>query len=530
MFNTLFSGKKLFTINSLRELGYAGAYYKPSDSRVVVHASNAVSDVYDALGQDITLSQTTAGKKPTTNTRTINGVNVFDFNSADSESLFGDVVASGFSGTNVNFSFYAVVQRDLTPSVSNTILCMESSSSASPLLVLRLLNTNVINVYRSDNSGANTNTSTTKVIDTNPHIISVTYDGTTLKIYLDGSNVLSTSISALGATTFNRLRIGSPRELGSQYFDGGIGDTLILTSNPTDAIDDKIIGRLAWRYLLQHQLDYNQTYRFDGRLFTNGYKLWKPTTADIASLVHIEPNAVANVTQSADAVSQLTTVQGSLTLVQATGSQQPNIATRTINGVKALDFIATSSQTMLDNINALATALSGTDVPFAFYAVVTLDLLGSARVILSIESSSSATPYLSLRSSSLNYLTIQKTDDAGNTMFLDTNPTISLTASTYLVSCRFDGVDAKIYVNGTLIATGNLASSLGVTTLNQVRIGARVGVGQYWDGAIGSVLAMAENPTDAMHEKIEGFIAHQYKLTNNLPALHPYKTNPPLEY
>lgn len=59
------------------------AWYDASDTETITESSGAVSDWNDKSGNGHHLAQTTAGKKPTTGTRSQNGRNVLDFDGGD---------------------------------------------------------------------------------------------------------------------------------------------------------------------------------------------------------------------------------------------------------------------------------------------------------------------------------------------------------------------------------------------------------------------------------------------------------------
>jgi hypothetical protein len=48
-----------------------------------------------------------------------------------------------------------------------------------------------------------------------------------------------------------------------------------------------------------------------------------------------------------------------------------------------------------------------------------------------------------------------------------------------------------------------------------------------WDGPIGEVIAVGATLSTANRQKLEGYLAHKWGLTANLPADHPYKSTPP---
>lgn len=211
------------------------AWYDASNTTSIVSSVGAVSLWRGLTGNSYNLAQSTGAKQPTTGTRTISSLNAIDFVAANSQSMFVDAIGSGFSGTNVAFSFYAVVQVDNTASI-RTILSLESSAAANPLILLRIGATDLVNIYRRDDGGTNHTVDSTVPINYNKHIIAAVYNSTTLNLYVDGVNVLSTGLTALGALTLNRFRVGSPRELAGQYYDGIIGE--ILVTNGTESATD----------------------------------------------------------------------------------------------------------------------------------------------------------------------------------------------------------------------------------------------------------------------------------------------------
>jgi hypothetical protein len=52
----------------------------------------------------------------------------------------------------------------------------------------------------------------------------------------------------------------------------------------------------------------------------------------------------------------------------------------------------------------------------------------------------------------------------------------------------------------------------------------------YEGGAVGEWIVIPEVVSNAIAEKLEGYLAHKWGLTASLPADHPYKVNPPAPY
>lgn len=95
--------------------------------------------------------------------------------------------------------------------------------------------------------------------------------------------------------------------------------------------------------------------------------------------------------------------------------------------------------------------------------------------------------------------------------------------------------DAYVYVNGTLAAsttsfqtsgsTSNTASNTSPTIGAALNGGASV---QHFEGDIAQVFVGRSALTTTVRQKLEGYLAHTYGLTANLPSDHPYKTTPPV--
>lgn len=80
------------------------------------------------------------------------------------------------------------------------------------------------------------------------------------------------------------------------------------------------------------------------------------------------------------------------------------------------------------------------------------------------------------------------------------------------------GVTVNTYTNGVFSATGTRAGTLSTYTL------IRIGGGR--SGIVSDYL-VTKTITAGKRQKLEGYLAHKWGLTANLPADHPYKTTPP---
>lgn len=93
---------------------------------------------------------------------------------------------------------------------------------------------------------------------------------------------------------------------------------------------------------------------------------------------------------------------------------------------------------------------------------------------------------------------------------------------------NFSAASQNLGVNGTW-NTQSFATSgtTGTPSFIFTRIGAYNSNDPYKDGKIGEIIVLTSMPTTATREKIEGYLAHKWGLTANLPSSHPYKNSPP---
>jgi len=81
------------------------------------------------------------------------------------------------------------------------------------------------------------------------------------------------------------------------------------------------------------------------------------------------------------------------------------------------------------------------------------------------------------------------------------------------------------YENATLIGNVTDTSSLTAPVYSNLQIGGQVNVAnRYGNVRIAEVVITASLPSSVVRQQLEGYFAHKWGLTANLPAAHPYKT------
>jgi hypothetical protein len=88
-------------------------------------------------------------------------------------------------------------------------------------------------------------------------------------------------------------------------------------------------------------------------------------------------------------------------------------------------------------------------------------------------------------------------------------------------------VSATLTTNGTLNGT-QTRSGAGLTSTAGIIIGSNNSVSEPFTGFIGEVVLVPEIVSTSTRQQMEGYLAHKWGLTANLPADHPYKVNVPV--
>ena len=103
----------------------------------------------------------------------------------------------------------------------------------------------------------------------------------------------------------------------------------------------------------------------------------------------------------------------------------------------------------------------------------------------------------------------------------------SQTTDPEIIAINFENASTALSLNGTLstntgpvgIGPGGTDSTLGVRADFQATT--------YLNGFISELVVVDTSLSTSDRQKIEGYLTHKWGLEDNLPADHPYKTNPP---
>lgn len=181
-----------------------------SDTSTITEAGGSVSQWDDKSGNSNNVVQGTAAKQPTTGTRTLNSLNVLDFDGGDNMTVTLPSVISQ-PGT-----IFVVGQFDLTGTAQ---YFYDSVTAANRVLAFRQ-STDVIFMF----AGA----SLTKAGETSvaPYLIACEYNTTSSELVLNG---VSAASGNAGSNSFQSFKLGS-RYTDASYLDGFIAEFLFYDS------------------------------------------------------------------------------------------------------------------------------------------------------------------------------------------------------------------------------------------------------------------------------------------------------------
>lgn len=226
---------------------------------------------------------------------------------------------------------------------------------------------------------------------------------------------------------------------------------------------------------------------------------WTPTT--LGASVKLWLDAQTNVTQAAGAVSAWGDRSASaLSFAQATAGNKPTYsATGFSASLPGISFATDDFVEQTTNFPPLAT-------PFSIFAVYK-DY--SAGFILADFNGTAAQLYR----------------NAFN-IFADGAYGGALQTGSHFLGANFNGASSSVRVDSidvTALATGNNLA-LGATT--PLRVGQSGGAG-FLTGTLAEIIVVSGALTATVREKMEGYVAHRWGLTANLPSTHRYKVNGP---
>lgn len=234
----------------------------------------------------------------------------------------------------------------------------------------------------------------------------------------------------------------------------------------------------------------------------SGSPLWTP--ANITTALWLDAAEASTVVLTDSKVSQWSDKSGnSRHVVQATYSRRPIYNSGVVFSGANKTFLSTSSSANVPIRFAICCAKwSGggrfDSVPAESNGYGGI-LTGNAGAIMLLAASTSMTVSdASLSSAKLNSITVTQATSV------------------------FPAVQSRFLFYGTCATKQMDGFRIGVD-----RLFLDAPLNRYWIGDIYEIISTADLPSNDLIGKFEGYLAHKWNMTANLPSGHPYKTNPP---
>lgn len=295
--------------------------------------------------------------------------------------------------------------------------------------------------------------------------------------------------------------------------EGEWGEIIASTST---ALEDrqKIEGYLAHKWGTTSRLPTDHPYKS----FAPGESPWTPSSLN--TLVWLDASDETSVTHSSNAVSQWSDKSGNnYHFTQSTATNNPTTNSSTIGGLNALDFDGS-------DITSQADYLQNTSVPFSgTHSIFVVMLARSADTDYTRVLENSNGFVFGLGSGNTDFMTIYRPAPTSAWNDLDTNTPTQSVLNAGIYGVTNDNSTATPYVNGTAQNTKN--GNMTVNMTGGMNLGAWTGGDQAFDGLIGEIIITPNVLSSAYRQKVEGYLAHKWGLTAELPADHPYKSLAP---
>jgi hypothetical protein len=236
----------------------------------------------------------------------------------------------------------------------------------------------------------------------------------------------------------------------------------------------------------------------------------------ITTALWLDAADAATVTAPGNIVEQWNDKSGNFrNATQSTSGKRPLFAAAGLNSMPAIDCDGTDDELLLASVTSL------TSVSQSLFVVAKRDnAAGRTEVSIAIGNSSTSDSVAEIPCWSNNVMYTQVGYAADRPA-----PISVITDSPYIASVTGGSIQ-RSYVNGTLIGTGASQSTTSFSvTAGYVGSGSAVSIsGRFFDGKISEIVLLPQEASTATRQLVEGYLAHKWGLTANLPSGHPYKT------
>ena len=499
-----------------------------SDRSSITTVSGVVSQWVDKTSNAYTLTQATAGSRPTY----FNSTNQIIF----SNDRFLNVPQASINNA-ATYTFFFV----FTPVATSNWIMVKQYDGINTYNALSMTNFSGTGggrtagtsgfLYFHPLNGVATVSSSTALITNTQQLISMTYDATTLTMLRNGTQLSATAgayalPNQTGATNFTMgiwNSSGVIQDTGVTNFQ--MNEFLFYNRGLSTQDRQTVEGYLAWKWGLQSNLATTHPYRYNN--------------PGIVNFTQISPSTFGGMQLWLDA-SQLTGLSngGSLSTwtdrssnaYVGTAVASPTFVTNSINGLPIVRFNGSTQYINFGNVINVGTNGGLAIFAVAKYAnanpgsIVAKSIYGGEVGRWALWRNESSQMNLTIANSS-NNLTVY------NAIYGDTNTAARLHTATW------DRRNLYLYSNATLcntvagVDTGNLSNS---RALYVGAYGNGAGSGPQsntpnlmFNGDMAEVLVYTANVTPFIRQQIEGYLSWKWGLQASLPSSHPYFTAPP---
>jgi hypothetical protein len=315
---------------------------------------------------------------------------------------------------------------------------------------------------------------------------------------LTGISISGNSLTAVDVSKYKNL---TDLNVGSNLLPRSEVSKMLVAldnndqENGTLSAIDNISGSITADAVVSYNSLSQKGWDLDSR---ESYGIWTPS--NISTVAWYDASDSDSITLDGSNVTQWSDKNGIYDLSQGTVNDQPKYGTGTINGLNAIEFQDRSIGSLSQDMSVT------TNLPTFEYVIVIMNRTFGDAFSQAIGSATGAGG---------NNYTVQYRGDVAtnkwqNAYYTDGNP-LSSTGADALYN------DACIVVHDGLSLTNFPLMVGGDRGLNS----------RGWDGFIGEIICGSETLTTELRQKVEGYLAHKWGLTANLPSNHPYKSVAP---
>jgi hypothetical protein len=288
---------------------------------------------------------------------------------------------------------------------------------------------------------------------------------------------------------------------------------------------------------LVNKLPYDHPYRWDGTA-VGGVKLWRPDELGVNLALWLDAEDASTITLNGNNVSQWDDKSSSgFNAGQATAANQPAYLATGFNGKPTLqtngaDFLEFGVTSLGRNVSGLTCALVGSHPAGQTFVSNTNEIFissgastGSTRFATTPNPSNSTADRYAIAGRRLDSNGFETVSSSTDSLANRGNPWIRVAQRAYS-----DGV-ANHWTDGTQDITNATMGTQGAgntSDTDSLRAELLKGVATQPTGSqLSEIVLTHSTMTTADRQKLEGYLAHKWGLTANLPAGHPYKSTPP---